>query len=198
MSLILAYHNPDFGVVCTDGRVSRRLFDGRAVAVSGKVGKKFAVLRHDLILAGSSSWSAQFDLLFLGRMQELVEVNPSLSFTEIASAIPAIVASAGTSIPIPPKATTSVILLGYDTEERRVRNVAFAFNGEECKRSEHDSGAVAAGFIEPQEGIGQKILEGMGDERTIESARRRDAHDCRAPRGRPFACDRRAVFFPRH
>ena len=95
MSLILAYHNPDFGIVCTDGRVSRRLFDGRAVAVSGKVGKKFAALRHDLILAGSSSWGARFDLIILSRMQELVEVNPSLSFAEIASAIPAIVASAG-------------------------------------------------------------------------------------------------------
>ena len=170
MTLILAYHNPDFVVVCTDGRVSKREPDGTPFACPG-VGKKFAVLRQDLILAGSSSWGARLDLSIFIRMRELVQAYPALTFGEIAAAIPAIVASAKTPFSIPVKTTISLILLGFDPAERRVRNVAFAFDDEECTCSEHCSGAVAAGFIEPQEGIGQKILEGMGDERTIESAR---------------------------
>jgi hypothetical protein len=171
MSLILAYHNPYFGVVCTDGRVSMRLPDGSLVACPGEVGRKSAVLKPDLILAGSSSWSKELDYYIFGRIREFVQDYPALSFAEIASAIPAFVASAGAIFPIPPKTTISLILLGYDTDGRRVRNVAFAFNDGACERSEYGSGAVASGFVEPEEEIGRKILDGMGDERTIDAAR---------------------------
>ncbi len=171
MSLILAYHNKDFGVVYTDGRVSQRQPDGSCVAVPGEVGRKSVALKPDLILAGSSSWSWQLDYYIFGRVQELVQAYPALSFTEIASAIPAFVASADVCFPIPPKTKINLILLGYDAVEGRVRNRAFAFTDSACEQSEYDSGAVASGFIEPEEKIGRKILDGMGYERTVDAAR---------------------------
>jgi hypothetical protein len=170
MSLILAYHNEEFGVACTDGRVSIRLPDGNHVASPGEVGRKSIVLKPDLILAGSSSWSAVLDLYIFGRMRELVQDYPARSFAEIASELPAVVASAYALFPIPPQTKINLILLGYDADERRVRNAAFAFTDGACERSEYDSGAVASGFIESEEGINRKILDGMGDERTIVAA----------------------------
>src|SRR5882762_6601252 len=170
VSLILAYHNENFGVVCTDGRVSIRLPDGSQVASPGEVGRKSAALKPDLILAGSSSWSAELDYYIFGRMRELVQDYPALSFAEIASAIPEVVASAYTLFPIPPETKINLILLGYDAHTQRVRNAAFAFIDGACEQSEYDSGVVASGFIEPEEEIGRKILDGMGGERTIVAA----------------------------
>ncbi len=170
MSLILAFHNPDFGVVCTDGRVSQRHPDGSHTAVPGEVGRKSVALKPDLIFAGSSSWSKELDYYIFGRVQELVQAYPALSFAEIASAIPTVVASAYARFPIPPETKINLILLGYDASEERVRNMALAFTDGACERSEYDSGAVASGFVEPEEGIGRKILDGMGDERTINAA----------------------------
>ncbi len=76
MSLILAFHNKDFGVVCTDGRVSMRLPDGSQVACPGEVGRKSAALKPDLILAGSSSWSKELDYYIFGRIREFVQDYP--------------------------------------------------------------------------------------------------------------------------
>ena len=171
MSLILAYHNPDFGVVCTDGRVSQRQPDGSHTAVPDEVGIKFAVLRHNLILAGSSSWCGALDLWISGRMREIVEAYPTMSFAEIASALPVVVASARRLFPIPPGTVINLILMGYDPTKERVRNISFAFTDGACEQCERNSGAVASGFVEPEEEIGRKILDGMGEERTIEAAR---------------------------
>jgi hypothetical protein len=171
VSLILAYHNSDFGVLCSDGRVSIRQSDGSHVASHNEVGTKFVVLKPNLILAGSSSWSAALDYYIFEEMRKFVQASPALTFREIANIIPTIVGSADGLLPIPPGTATNLTLLGYDADERRVRNVAFGFMDGAHERSEHVSGAVASGFIDTAEEIPRRILDGMGDERTIDAAR---------------------------
>jgi hypothetical protein len=166
MSLILAYHNESFGAVLCDGRVSKRLSDGSRVAMAGEVGKKFAVLKSGLVLAGSSSHSAVLDLQIFALMHELVRNSPELSYEQVASLVPVAVANAESVLSVSGPRTVSLILLGYDSAARRVRNVSFAFTDGLCEQSEYPSGAVACGFIEPEERVGHALLERMGDERT--------------------------------
>src|SRR6266404_6370140 len=168
MSLILSFHNPGFGVVCCDGRVSKRLPDGSRVAVPGEVGKKFAVLKPGLALAGSSSHSAVLDLQIFALMQGLVRNSPELSYEQVASLVPVAVANAETLLSISGPRTVSLILLGYDPAEQRVRNVAFAFTDGVCEQSEYESGCACSGFIETDEEIPRRLLDRMDDPRTVE------------------------------
>ena len=168
MSLILSYHNQNFGAVLCDGRVSKLLPDGSRIAVPGEVGKKYAVLKPGLVLAGSSSHSAVLDLQIFALMQELVRDSPELSYEQIASLVPVALANAETLLSISGPRTVSLILLGYDPAEQRVRNVAFAFTDGVCERSEYESGCACSGFIETDEEVPRRLLDRMDDPRTVE------------------------------
>lgn len=171
MSLILAYHNPDFGVVCTDGRVSQRQPDGSLTAVPGEVAKKFAVLKPGLVVAGSSSHSGGFDRHVFGKIQELVRQEPDMSFDEVVSIIPHVVAYTKTALSAAFGLTfdethLGVVLMGLD--RGWVRNRVFTFTGDFCDWSEHESGCSAAGFIEKDEEVPRRLKDRLDDPRTIE------------------------------
>jgi hypothetical protein len=89
MSLLQSYHNKDFGVVCSDGRVSVRLRDGRPRALQQETAKKFIVLRRspDVILCGTSSHSKLLDFSVHAAVRRYVTVNPEASFDQVASVI---------------------------------------------------------------------------------------------------------------
>src|SRR6266404_3394450 len=145
MSLILSFHNPDFGVVCCDGRVSQRHPDGSLSAVPGEAAKKFVVLKPGLVLAGSSSHSGGFDRHVFGMIQRLVSDNPALSFDEVVSIVPH-------AVTFTKQALSSALSLRFDdtqlslmlmgTDKGRVRNRAFNFNAESCEQSEYESGCA--------------------------------------------------------
>ena len=171
MSLILAYHNQTFGAVLCDGRVSQRLPDGSYIAVPGEVGKKFAVLKPSLVLAGSSSHSGGFDRHIFGMMQEYVRQKPDVSFDEVASVVPHTVASTKTALSAAfglrfDETQISLMLMGDDKD--RVRNRAFNFNGESCEQSEYESGCACSGFIETHEEVPRRLLDLMDEPRTVE------------------------------
>ena len=164
MSLVLAYHCPQFGAVMSDSRVSRLMPDGSRVAVDG-VRKKLAVLRHGLVLAGSSPF-AVLDHKIFALLESLVRSRPEASFDEVAAMVPVAVALAESSLEIRGERKISLMLLGHDLAGRRVRNVAFSFTDGACERSEYESGALASGFIEPEERLGRVLLDRMLGQRT--------------------------------
>jgi hypothetical protein len=84
VSLILTYHNPTFGIVCSDGRVSRRKPDGSHEAVEGESARKFVVLRPGLVLAGSSSVHKWLDYAIFDCVRRYVESVPDASFDAVA------------------------------------------------------------------------------------------------------------------
>src|SRR5260370_24114316 len=89
MSLALTYHNQRFGIVCSDGRVSMTLADGRRVAVPQETVRKFVVLRADpgLVLAGSSSISRFLDFSIYEAMRRRIEVFPEATFDQVGATI---------------------------------------------------------------------------------------------------------------
>jgi hypothetical protein len=89
MSLIVTYHTKDFGIVCSDGRVSLRLPDGRFRAVLNETVRKFIVLRASpaLVLAGSSSISKWLDFSVCDAMRRFIENFPEASFDQVAGTI---------------------------------------------------------------------------------------------------------------
>ena len=171
MSLILSYHNKNFGAVLCDGRVSQRHQDGSLSAVPGEVAKKFVMLRPGLLIAGSSSHSGGFDRHVFGMMQEYVRQNPDVSFDEVASIVSHAVASSKTALSAAfglrfDETQISLMLMGAD--KGRVRNKAFNFNGESCEQSEYESGCACSGFIEADEEVPRRLLDLMDDPRTVE------------------------------
>jgi hypothetical protein len=179
MSLIQTYYTKDFGIVCSDGRVSVTLPDGRHAAVPHKiVRRKFIILRADpgLVLAGSSSISKFLDFSIYEAVRRYVEDFPEASFDQVSGIIGPTVYEAraefGISDARPSKVRRFLAdkffrgpwaspkfldstdgnflnLLGYDRAQMRVRNRTFSCT-DRCQESEQDSGVTISGFVDPE------------------------------------------------
>ncbi|PYT48484.1 MAG: hypothetical protein DMG44_14425 [Acidobacteria bacterium] len=183
MSLIQSYHSKDFGIVCSDGRVSVRHPDGHYAARPKETARKFKVLRASpgLVLAGSSSVSKFLDFSVYDAVRRYVEKFPEASFDQVAGIIVPTVHAAALSYAkevgksagkayrflvskflrarsARPKLFDStdrvnLNLLGYDRERRRVRNRIFCCTDRSSDEWEHDSGVAIIGDVDSEEGI---------------------------------------------
>jgi hypothetical protein len=182
MSLALTYHCKDFGIVCSDGKVSEPLPGGH-YATRKEIARKFRVLRTrpGLVLAGTSSIAAWLDFAVYDAAARHVEDFSEASFDDVSRIIAPTVLEARAAFHIVRSLTApSVIpkffrstdgnflnLLGYDRKQGRVRNRTFACM-DRCCECEQDSGVTISGFLEPDEAWAQagKLLELIGSERT--------------------------------
>src|SRR6267378_5858258 len=89
MSLAVTFHNGEFGIVCSDSRVSMLLPDGRHAAMPGETARKFIILREapGLVLVGTSSISRWLDFSVYGALRNYVEYFPEASFDQVAGIV---------------------------------------------------------------------------------------------------------------
>ena len=89
MSLAVTFHNGEFGIVCSDSRVSMLLADGRHAAMPGETARKFIILREapGLVLVGTSSISRWLDFSVYGALRNYVEYFPEASFDQVAGIV---------------------------------------------------------------------------------------------------------------
>jgi hypothetical protein len=181
MSLIQTYHNKDFGVICSDGRVSQLLPDGRRAAKPKETAIKFVVLRASpgLVLAGSSTVSQWLDLTVYRDVHRYVEKFPEASLDQVAGIIAPTVHTAALSyakevgklrrkifrllvvILRAPFASPKIFgtgdrvnlnLLGYDRAKMRVRNRVFSCTAHSPEQWERDDGVTISGDVSTEEG----------------------------------------------
>ena len=168
----MACHNPDFGVVFSDGCESRPLADGTRERVEGRVARKFVVLRPrpKMILAGTSSLTKWFDFAIYEAVRRFVEMHSQATFDDVRGAISSTVQEAFRGFNLPADPRLNLNLLGFDSEQQRVRCTLLAFRDCDCEESEHEAGASVSGFVEPEEGFARELLDRMCGEQTLEAA----------------------------
>ncbi len=178
MSLAITYHEKEFGIVCSDGRVSERMPSGR-YAVRKETARKFEVLRArpGLVLAGTSSISSWLDFAVYDAVRRYAEDFPEATFDQVARIIgPAVYEaraafrvvrclSAPSAIPKFFRSTdgSSLNLLGYDRERMRVRNRVFSCTAH-YDEWERENGVTIIGDVDADEGweFAGKFLELVG------------------------------------
>src|SRR5882724_3147994 len=188
MSLIQIFHNREFGIVCSDGRVSKSLRNGfwykllgprmvrpRRVAIEGETARKFAVLSSSpgLVLAGGSSFSRLLDWAVFEGVRHQYENLPEASFDGVAAMVESAMNEAWGAFSIPSSELMNLSLLGYDSVQMRVRCRTFGRKGRHREVSESEAAASVGGAVEGKgEIFGNQLVDLMGDVHSAETARK--------------------------
>jgi len=171
MSLILSYHTSEFGLVCSDSRVSRRLPDGSYQAIPGEAAKKFIALRPGLVLAGSSNISGQMDYVLFDAVRSHVQANPGCNYDSVADHVQK--AALDTFGPYA-SADVSLHLIGFDPKQYRIRSQSCHLAESRCERGECESGLIISGFVEKHETrpLAQKLFAMIAGDRCLQTVHR--------------------------